>query len=325
MRILAADDDLIQLETMTACLSRLPADVTTTDNGSEAWDLLSRESFDLAVIDLHMPGLDGFGLINWLRQTPRTVDLPIIVVTSRNDPEAIEKAYAAGASSFVTKPVNWPLFAHQARFVMRNGSVERDIRAARLASDISEREKLGVLSIIGEELEQAGSSPDAVAALARDLRGMARALSGEIDPQPMDCDTLLREAAALCRAQADLRGVGIALRQNLEPIDMRCDVSLLRQGLVRLARHLIEHSVAGGQVEFSAHMDEARRLMITLRGGSAEVLKPALGTELAQKVAVAHGGELVLHAVPGEGAAGVMRLPAGLASLRLRHGQLRSA
>ena len=53
---------------------------------------MSRETFDLAVVDLGMPELDGFGFISHLRQTPRTIDLPIIVATGRDDSEAIERA-----------------------------------------------------------------------------------------------------------------------------------------------------------------------------------------------------------------------------------------
>ena len=310
MRILAADDDPIQLEATRAWLSRIPAEVVTIDNGSDAWDLLSRESFDLAIIDIHMPKLDGFGLIHWLRQTPKTVDLPIIVVTSRNDGDAIEQAYAAGATSFVTKPVNWQLFSHQARFVLRNGLIEREMRAAQMANQITERERNGVLSMIGDALEQAGSDVAAISSLAIDLKWLTRALSGDLQTRMIACDTVLQEAAELARPEAKKNGMKIIICESLESITVTCDHDLLREALNRLCRHLIKHSSAGGQIEFSTHIEESGRLMITARGGSAQSLRPALAPALAHRIAVAHGGDLMLHAVPGEGAAAVLSLPA---------------
>lgn len=310
MRILAADDDPIQLEATRAWLSRTPAQVVTTDNGSDAWDLLSRETFDLAIIDIHMPKLDGFGLIHWLRQTPKTVDLPIIVVTSRNDSDAIEQAYAAGATSFVTKPVNWQLFAHQVRFVLRNGLVEREMRAAQVANQIAERDRNGVLAMIGDALEQADSDPAAIANLALDLRWLTRALSGALQAGFVACDTLLNDAAEMARSEAKKRGMKIIIRESLETITVTCDQDLLREALNRLCAHLVKHSSAGGQIELSAHIEESGKLMITARGGSAQSLRLALAPALAHRIAVAHGGDLMLHAVPGEGAAAVLSLPA---------------
>lgn len=310
MRILAADDDPIQLETTRAWLSRIPAEVVAINNGSDAWDLLSRESFDLAIIDIHMPKLDGFGLIHWLRQTPKTVDLPIIVVTSRNDGDAIEQAYAAGATSFVTKPVNWQLFSHQVRFVLRNGLVEREMRAAQMAHQVSERERNGVLSMISEALEQAGNDVAAISSLALDLKWLTRALAGELQAKMVACDAVLQEAAELAKPVARKSGMKILIRESLESITLTCDPELMREALTRLCGHLILHSSAGGQIELSAHIEESGRLMITARGGSAQSLRPALAPALAHRIAVAHGGDLMLHAVPGEGAAAVLSLPA---------------
>ncbi len=309
MRVLAADDDPVQLEAMRVWLQQLPASVTSVDNGTDAWDLLSRETFDLAIVDIHMPKLDGFGLIHWLRQTPRTVDLPIIVVTSRTDGEAIEQAYAAGATDFVTKPVNWQLFNHQAKFVMRSGAVEREKRAATLASAISERERVGVLKLIGDALDTALGDSDAVAALAQDLRWFTQALSGGIRSGIADCDRLIAQAAVSAEMLARRRGVSVKARQSLEKISILWDGELLGQALQRIVQHMVAHSAAGGVVELSAIKDEQGSLRITVRGGGGEVLKPALAMELAEKIIVAHGGEILSHHVPKEGAAVVLSLP----------------
>ena len=319
MRILAADDDPIQLEAMRAWLSRLPAQVITLDNGSDAWDVLSREAFDLAVIDIHMPGLDGFGLIHWLRQTPRTVDLPIIVVTSRQDSDAIEKAYAAGASSFVTKPVNWQLFSHQARFVMRSGQVERTMRAETLAHEAAQREKDQIFALISDALQKAEVQTPTISGLVQDLRLLSLAGRGEIARETVNCDGLLAEVAQHCHSFARARALEIRARESLEVISLSCDASMLRAALIRVCRELAEFSVRGGLIELSAHVAESGGLKISIRSGSAAELPPDIRLAVAAGIAAAHGGNFVIHAVPGEGAAAAISLPARLVQTELRH------
>lgn len=312
MRVLAADDDPIQLEAMRAWLSRLPAQVVTADNGDEAWNLLSQQDFDLAVIDLHMPKLDGFGLINWLRQTPRTVDLPILVVTSRNDDAAIDQAYAAGASSFTTKPVNWQLFLHQARFVMRAGQNERAIRAERLQQQAVNAEKDEVLRLISQSLEAAPSAP-ALGQLAEDLGLLQRCFSGMAEPSPCAMDGLVSTIVAKAQARLGAGGIHVMARESLEAISASIDAALACEALVRLCEEIARAAAGGSAINVSAHIDEAGALMISALCAGADGLPASFGLSLARQVAGVHGGEFLLHASPGEGVAAVLKFPAAQA------------
>ena len=83
------------------------------------------------LLDLEMPGLDGFGVLEALRADPRFKDLPVIVVTGREDVEAVDRAFEAGATSFVVKPLNWRLLSHQLRYVHRTAVNEREMAARR--------------------------------------------------------------------------------------------------------------------------------------------------------------------------------------------------
>jgi FixJ family two-component response regulator len=62
-----------------------------------------------------------------LRADPRYNGLPVIVVTGREDIEAVDRAFQAGATSFVVKPLNWRLLSHQIRYVHRSGRIERQL------------------------------------------------------------------------------------------------------------------------------------------------------------------------------------------------------
>ena len=119
LRILVMDDDPIQCEFARVYLSTPTATVETAENGEIGLRKLAEDKFDLAVIDLDMPIVNGFQVIRRVRNDPALRGLPIVVVTGREDVESIDRAYDEGATSFVTKPVNWRLLSYQLRYVMR--------------------------------------------------------------------------------------------------------------------------------------------------------------------------------------------------------------
>lgn len=137
-RLLFADDDPILREFAKVHLSTESAMVATASDGEEAWAALRAENFDLALVDLEMPKLDGFGLVKRIRETPRTAHLPVIVCTGREDISAIDRAFEAGATGFVTKPINWRLLSYQVRFVMRASRVETSLEVAKADVDAEE-------------------------------------------------------------------------------------------------------------------------------------------------------------------------------------------
>ncbi len=81
-------------------------DVVTACDGLEAVEKAQREQPDLIVLDVMMPNLDGLEACRRIRQEPRTAGIPIIIVTSRGDPEMVEACYAGGCNELATKPVD---------------------------------------------------------------------------------------------------------------------------------------------------------------------------------------------------------------------------
>src|SRR4051794_7883464 len=105
MRVLVVDDDPVFCTQAAGKMSEAVAAITEIADGLAAWELAQSKAFDLALIDLGLPGLDGLSLISRLRSFPRTQQLPIIVITGRDDQEAIDAAFSAGATLFLTKPI----------------------------------------------------------------------------------------------------------------------------------------------------------------------------------------------------------------------------
>ena len=147
-RILVVDDDPLLREFAIVNLSTPVAQVETVADGSKALDLMLVSKFDIAVIDIEMPGLSGFELVERARTHESLRELPIVMLTGREDIASIDRAYAAGATAFVTKPVNWRLLSYQLRYVLRATLMEAAERQARLR--LMQRELCATVnSIIG--------------------------------------------------------------------------------------------------------------------------------------------------------------------------------
>jgi two-component system chemotaxis response regulator CheY len=104
-QILVVDDSKVMRDMIVACLRGLPgASFTQASSGLEAIERLSLAHFDAAVLDLNMPDISGLEVLEFVRAQDRLRALPIIVVTTRGDDDSRERALAAGASRFMTKP-----------------------------------------------------------------------------------------------------------------------------------------------------------------------------------------------------------------------------
>lgn len=103
-RVLVIDDDPKTRELVTASLELARYEVRCAPGGVPGISLAEREQPDLVLLDLHMPGLDGYEVCRILRQRPRTKGIPIIMLTASADHALNRKAYAAGAQACVPKP-----------------------------------------------------------------------------------------------------------------------------------------------------------------------------------------------------------------------------
>jgi DNA-binding response OmpR family regulator len=119
VRILVVDHDPIQREFAFVYLSTPVATIETAETAESGLTRLMSEPFDIALIDIDMPGIGGFETIRRIREIDSLKTMPIIVVTGREDVDSIDRAYRLGATSFVVKPVNWRLLSYQIRYVLR--------------------------------------------------------------------------------------------------------------------------------------------------------------------------------------------------------------
>ena len=125
-RVLFVDDDPILREFAQVNLTSPTTSVDVASNGAEALERLRSQAYDIVLMDLEMPGLDGFGALAQIRADPALAQTAVIVQTGREDVEAIDRCFRLGATSFVMKPLNWRLLTYQLLYVLR---AERQARS----------------------------------------------------------------------------------------------------------------------------------------------------------------------------------------------------
>jgi two-component system cell cycle response regulator len=105
-RVLVVDDILANVKLLEARLSADYFEVLTAYSGSEALALLEVERVDVVLLDVMMPGMDGFEVCRRIKSNPRTMHLPVIMVTALDQPADKVQGLKAGADDFLPKPVD---------------------------------------------------------------------------------------------------------------------------------------------------------------------------------------------------------------------------
>jgi len=125
--ILVVDDSKVMREMIVACL-RVVEDFTFTHaaSGLEAIEKLALQPFDLVVLDLNMPDIGGFEVIEFIRGQHQLQSLPILVVTTRGDEGSRARALGAGASQFMTKPFAPDAILANVRAMLRRDAAGSD-------------------------------------------------------------------------------------------------------------------------------------------------------------------------------------------------------
>ncbi|MDQ5851494.1 MAG: response regulator [Chloroflexota bacterium] len=105
-RILVVEDNPDNMYVMDHLLTRSGYAVQQATSGEDALDLLARMPFDLVVMDMQMPGLDGYAAVQALRELPGMAHVPVIAVTAHSMPGDRERALQAGCTDYIAKPIN---------------------------------------------------------------------------------------------------------------------------------------------------------------------------------------------------------------------------
>ena len=138
-RILVVDDSEVNLLVARTNLEEAGFEVETAANGEDAILALqleeqsSRDRFEAILLDIMMPGIDGYEVLRRVRERRNAIDLPVIITTARDQTEDVLKALAIGANDYVTKPLNLPILVARLQAHLRLRKAHHDLRGAQKA------------------------------------------------------------------------------------------------------------------------------------------------------------------------------------------------
>lgn len=117
---LVVDDDPSVRLVASEILERVGLQVSEAESAERALEIIGTDMPDICLVDLEMPGMNGFELCKVIRSRPDGARVPLVVMTGHDDIDSIQRAYDVGATDFITKPPNWYIFEQRIRYILRS-------------------------------------------------------------------------------------------------------------------------------------------------------------------------------------------------------------
>jgi len=341
-RILIADDSEINVLVLREFLED-DYDIITALDGGQALRRIEEDPPDIVLLDIMMPGLDGYQVCERLKSDDRTAEIPVIFITALDDAAAESRGLELGAIDFITKPFNPGIV--KAR--VRNHIALRE--AARLKEDVERimrhdlKSPLGTVIMLPQlllmddnltdaqrdmlgRIEDAGYTLLAMINLSTTLFRMERG-SYELAPEDMDLAAVARKVLAGFSETAEMRRIDLRLlvdgREKDARVPFRGEELLCHSMLANLVGNALDASPRGGTVCVHMESSEGVRIDIVNAGDVPTQLRErffekyatagksrgtGLGTYSARLIARAHGGDIAMACGDGEVTVSV-RLP----------------
>lgn len=257
--VLVIDDQQANVRMVGALLSRSGYRVLPALSGSEGLELARSSKPDVVLLDMKMPGMDGFEVLKQLREDTETKDLPIIFLTADNDRENLVRAFAAGAIDYITKPfVAEELLARvlthvdlkKSRDALRSFAQEKQEMAELVAHDL--RNYFANIIFAADLLRASAASGPSQQRLAESIRGSADSgmlfLQAFLEQQehqahgsliePLPVRQILCEVVDLLSRSAAAKGIVLELIPHDTVI-----VSGLRAGVAHVLQNLVSNAI----------------------------------------------------------------------------------
>ncbi|MFA7157857.1 MAG: hybrid sensor histidine kinase/response regulator [Kiritimatiellia bacterium] len=267
--ILIVDDNPNNLNVLGNILQREACDIAVATDGQQALAFAGEEHPDLILLDVMMPGLDGFEVCRRLKAAPGTAGIPVIFLTARTEAEDIVNGFKAGAVDYVTKPFNSAELLARVR-------TQLELLSSRRSLEETGRTRKELLHVLCHDLANPLNAVRGLLELSDDAQSLAEARAPMLEAamnglaiidmvramQAMEDRRLslegvnlagaLRQSASIIKLPLERKNLSLELRVGEELAVMAEKVSLVNSVLNNLLTNAIKFSHPGGKIEVSA-------------------------------------------------------------------------
>ena len=307
VKFLLVDDLPSNLLALEGLLRRPGLELLKAGSGSEALELLLLHDVALALLDVQMPGMDGFELAELMRGTERTRSVPIIFLTAGAlDQQRRFRGYGAGAVDFLFKPIEPHILQSKAqiffdlarqRDALRRGAEEA--RAANRAKDeflaalshelrtpltpvlmsaAALQEDMRLPADVREQLAMMERNIALEARLIDDLLDLTRIANGKLRIDPVICDLheLLTQTEEIVRSEGTGKKVAVTLELHAPRHHLKGDPARLQQVFWNILKNAVKFTPSGGGVTVRTGNDAPGRLVVEISDTGIGITPEAL-------------------------------------------------
>ncbi|MBO0350555.1 response regulator [Phormidium pseudopriestleyi FRX01] len=278
--ILLVDDDRTTRMMLCRAMNNEGYRVVEASDGIEGLELYKQLKPDMVLLDAKMPGMDGFTCCTQIKAIAGGLGIPVLMITSLEDEDSVERAFEAGATDYITKPIHWAVLRRRVQRLLQEKQAEREILKAlvqerelnelrsRIVTMVSHEYRTPLTAILSsaellecywhkwdeqkrlKHLERIQVASTHLTQLVADVLSINEVESGQIEfnPAPVNLKNLCQEAIAELRIPpGSLHQINVT--HYGDDFEVILDEKLLHQMLINILSNSLKYSPKGGGIE----------------------------------------------------------------------------
>jgi two-component system sensor histidine kinase/response regulator len=278
--ILIVDDNSVNIKIASFALSKCDCEIVSATSGNEALQLIAEKMPDLVLLDVMMPGMDGFETCRHIKAEKKHENLPVIFITALTETTDLVKGFQAGGVDYVTKPFKKEELISRVQTQLELKRIRDDLHEKnQRLSDLNKlkdkmfsvighdlRSPLGSVKLnleflsysaasVGEEFAETistlTSTTNEVYNLLENLLGWAKSQSGNLAVVPEDISLKEVVESVFLLNKGNFKNKGIEFKQNIDDVRIHADLNSTKVVLRNLLSNALKFTPENGSIELS--------------------------------------------------------------------------